>query len=118
MTKRVCREKGCPALVDATAYRGRCVRHQQAYEAQRGTRQQRGYDADHERARSEIVAHMNAGEIILCWSCEKPLTPSTLRLDHTADRTGYRGPACDLCNSRIAGQAAHYPQGRGANPTP
>lgn len=44
---KVCAEPGCPTLVA----NGRCRTHEQAGERQRGTRQQRGYDAAHDRRR-------------------------------------------------------------------
>ena len=104
---KVCREPGCPALVAADAYRGRCPSHQRTYEMQRGTPRQRGYDKEHNQLRADLVTRMNAGETVHCWHCGCPLTPATLRLDHNDTRTGYRGAACDPCNSSIAGKASH-----------
>jgi len=47
---------------------------------------------------------MNAGETIRCIDCGIELTPSTLDLGHTDDRTGYRGPQCQACNRSQGGR--------------
>lgn len=99
---RVCAEPGCPTLTKRT----RCAKHQQAADQARGTRQQRGYDAAHDRARRAILARIQAGEIIRCWRCRCALD-ETFHLDHTDGRTDYRGPACMQCNLQLAGQKRH-----------
>ena len=42
---KVCPAPGCPTLFTA----GRCAVHRREYEQQRGSRQERGYDAYHDR---------------------------------------------------------------------
>lgn len=104
---KVCRTPGCPTLIHRDAYRGMCPPCQRNYDKARGTKAERGYGADHQRARADLVRQMNAGVTIRCWRCDAVLTPTTLHLDHTTDRTNYRGPACDACNMHLAGVARH-----------
>lgn len=63
--KRVCPEVGCPALTDG----GRCVDHRRQYEKQRGRRQERGYDSQHDRARRAALANATR-----CTTCHEPFT--------------------------------------------
>jgi hypothetical protein len=87
MAPRPCIE--CGALSDGT----RCARH-------RRTRQQRGYDADHDRARAALVARLP----LLCqYGCGTLLThPDELVAAHVVDGRPEHGwlAACRSCNER------------------
>lgn len=102
MARRVCIEPGCPTITDRT----RCPEHERAKDKARGTRRERGYDATHDRTRRAILTQINAGERITCWRCGIRLG-TDFHLDHTSDRSGYRGPSCPACNLHLAGKAAH-----------
>lgn len=103
MTKRRCR--GCPALVPRAALYGRCPACRQRYEAARGTRQDRGYDAAHDRLRAAYQERMDAGERFICWRCPRSIDPTDWCLGHDdADRSVYRGPECPQCNYATAGR--------------
>lgn len=59
----------------------------------------RGYGSAHKRARLEWQAKVEAG--VDCCLCGQPINPSeSWHLDHTEDRTGYRGAAHPKCNLR------------------
>lgn len=65
----------------------------------------RGYGWAHQRARQRAIAAMADGQA--CSRCGGPMWRSQARLldlDHTDDRSGYRGLAHRACNRR-AGQA-------------
>lgn len=49
--KRPCAAPGCPTLVQG----GRCSTHRRKREQARGTRQERGYDRQHERWRGQVL---------------------------------------------------------------
>ena len=102
---KVCLEPGCPTL--GRWKRGRCPTHDRARDKARGTRQARGYDADHDRTRASIQARIDAGEDVRCWRCKTRLAGRSWHLDHDDDRARYRGPACIPCNLHLAGKAAH-----------
>lgn len=100
--KKPCSVPGCPILVSG---RPRCTEHQRAWEKARGTKQQRGYDRDHDRLRVQL-APLAYGQ--LCPSCGQRMLPGQpLDLMHNADRTGYLGMGHALCNQSDAGKAAH-----------
>lgn len=105
MANRVCRD--CPAIIPTTSYKGRCPTCRAAHDHARGSRTARDYGPDHQAERQRTQHAIDAGQTITCWRCGKRLTGRKWALDHTADRTGYRGPACEQCNSHIAGRAAH-----------
>lgn len=92
----------CPAMVPAGVRY--CPDHQAAYEARRGTRRERGYDAAHDALRAQIVRRMRVGETIRCVTCDVALTPATLDLGHTEDRTAHIGPQCAACNRSDGGR--------------
>jgi hypothetical protein len=48
---RVCAQPGCPTLTDTS----RCATHTREREQARGTRQQRGYGAEHEAIRAALL---------------------------------------------------------------
>lgn len=95
ITKRVCAQHGCPVLVDPGPH---CDEHTRARDKARGTRAERGYDHKH-KARSKQERANAIGTT--CHLCGEPiLEGQRLALDHTVDRTGYRGVAHLSCNSR------------------
>lgn len=110
---RVCSEPGCPNL-QAEAI---CVRHRRERERRRGTRQQRGYGADHNALRAHYQRRMDAGEVFYCWRCTTTrIDPKAWQLGHDdADRGKYRGPECIPCNSatasRVVSSDAYTPRG-------
>lgn len=56
----------------------------------------RGYGSDHQRIRKALLAEAYGQD---CHHCGEPMLPGqALDLDHTADRTGYRGFAHASCN--------------------
>jgi ribosomal protein L44E len=91
---RVCADTGCHELTDTT----RCPAHTRAKDMSRGTRQQRGYDAAHDRLRARWARKVATGKVN-CARCKKRISPlEAWHLDHTDDRTGYLGPSHALCN--------------------
>jgi hypothetical protein len=107
---RVCSQPGCPRLVKAGAYRGLCDEHRKARDKARGTRQQRGYGAEHQRFRAKYVQAIKDGQTVLCWRCGQPIKdPDDLHLGHDDnDRSITRGPEHSRrCNLSAAGRASH-----------
>jgi hypothetical protein len=100
---KVCAEKNCPVLTT----RSYCDEHQAARDRARGTTKQRGYSGRHQSLRAGIVAAMGRGTTVRCIDCSVILTPKTLHLGHTDDRSGYRGPQCSTCNDRDGGRRSH-----------
>jgi 5-methylcytosine-specific restriction endonuclease McrA len=62
MTVRTCISRGCPKLTRAR----RCTDHQQAYEQQRGSRQERGYDAAWQQLRARAIKAQPWCSVIGC----------------------------------------------------
>ncbi|WP_157408560.1 endonuclease domain-containing protein [Actinoplanes sp. N902-109] len=65
----------------------------------------RGYGWAHQQARARALEDLRDGDP--CTRCGRPMWRSeaaSLHLDHTDDRSGYRGLAHGTCNTR-AGQA-------------
>ena len=101
MAYRVCLD--CPAL--GPWQRGRCPTHDRVRDRARGTRQERGYDAPHDRLRAHYQRRMDAGEGFTCWrpGCGTPIDPTRWHLGHDDhDRGKYRGPECVPCNTATA----------------
>lgn len=72
-----------------------------------GTTTQRGYGHQHKQARADALAHLQRYDGQLCHHCGLPMwhaAGALLDLDHSDDRSGYRGLAHRSCNRR-AGQA-------------
>jgi hypothetical protein len=86
----------CPPCKAAKANASRPATR--ARDARRGTRQQRGYDAEHDQIRAMLIATYHPTDP--CWRCLEPLgpDPSVLDLGHTDDRTGYQGLEHAACN--------------------
>ena len=100
---KVCATKGCPALT----HKSYCTKHEAERDRARGTTKNRGYSGQHQRTRASIVDAMAQGSVVRCIDCSVVLTPKTLHLGHTDDRTGYRGPQCGTCNDSDAGRRSH-----------
>jgi hypothetical protein len=78
----------------------------------RPTRQDRGYDAEYDRARAAVALDVAAGRAH-CWRCGTWIAPrSRWHLGHddwAKDANGKRiinGPECAPCNLRAAGKKA------------
>jgi len=101
--KRVCSASGCPTLVES----GRCPEHQREADAKRGTRQARGYDANHDRLRLQWAPKVAAGTVT-CWRCGELIAPDQAwDLGHKT-ATQYGGPEhARQCNRSAAGRASH-----------
>lgn len=105
---RACAEPGCPELIK-TGNRCTARGHAQAKEHARGSRQARGYDAEHDRLRREWTPKVATGTI-RCANpdCRRLIQPGERwDLGHTPDRRGYRGPEHERCNRSEGGRAAH-----------
>jgi hypothetical protein len=64
-----------------------------------GSTAARGYGYEHRRIRRALLASLVPGTP--CPHCHEPMHPSmALDLDHTEDRSGYRGLAHRSCNRR------------------
>lgn len=102
---RQCR--GCDAPIDPSSRRWRycserCFRKVRNAEG-RGTTPKphsaaRGYDYTHRQLRAVLIADAYGTPCVLC--SEVMEEGETLHLDHTEDRSGYRGFAHELCNVR------------------
>jgi hypothetical protein len=104
---RVCAEPGCPAIIEGR----RCAEHARDYERQRGSRQERGYDAEHDELRDQWQNLMDSGQIVYCTSptCRDPgvpVDPTRWHLGHD-DQRRHRGPEHPFCNLSAGGKAAH-----------
>ena len=93
----------CPALLPAGARF--CPRHAQEYEARRGTREDRGYGAAHERERARWQRRIDAGEDVRCADgCGTRILGTAWHLGHSEDRSVWLGPQTIACNLRDAGR--------------
>lgn len=101
---RVCAEVNCPRVQRAA----RCAEHRRERDRKRGTRQDRGYDADHDALGRDFQQQMDAGTRFRCWRCTAPLGVRRgidWVLGHCdINRLVYHGPECPSCNSRTAGR--------------
>ncbi|GAB7004392.1 hypothetical protein JCM18899A_18650 [Nocardioides sp. AN3] len=98
---KVCIEHGCYELTNTT----RCEDHTRVRDRARGTRQQRGYDADYDRQRKRIAQAMSNGQVFTCWRCGDVVFPHQLSLGHCDDdRSVIHGAEhleqCNLANTR------------------
>lgn len=97
-----CPTPGCPTLIPRDARR--CPPCASRHEARRGTRQERGYDAQHDRARADaeptVIGKLCARHTL--GQCVMPqpmiLPGQAWDLDHRDDRNGYIGPSHRKCN--------------------
>lgn len=118
MAMRRCRH--CPTLIPADAYRGMCEECRRAWDRARGTREERGYGADHKAEREQYAKLIRAGITVRCVTCNEPLSLD-FHLGHAEDRASWIGPQCPVCNDSAAGKASHSsplstPRGGGRNP--
>lgn len=96
MALRVCAEPNCPALTAST----RCNEHTRAKDKARGTRQERGYDAEYERQLKspDYVAATHCSECGERFTQDNPKTGG----HSVALRNGGKGskilPHCRRCN--------------------
>ncbi len=93
-----------------TANGPRCTTHTRDRERARGTRQQRGYDANHDRLRAKWAPKVATGRIN-CHNptCGLPIQPGEpWDLGHTPDRRSYRGPEHTRCNRSEGGRTATH----------
>lgn len=120
MTLRVCLD--CMATI--AAGRSRCATCERIRDKARGTRQERGYDAQHDRLRADYQSRMDRGEGFECWRCAATSTPhrvdtSDWQLGHCDDdRTKYHGPECPSGNQATSGRAACPHADHGADISP
>jgi hypothetical protein len=82
----------------------RCPACEREHDRQRGSRQQRGYDAQHEALRRQLVAALDPWAP--CPRCRQPLGPDPARLDlmHADDRRGWLGLGHRRCNRDVSPQ--------------
>jgi hypothetical protein len=79
--------------------RGRCTLCTRGRDRARGSRQVRGYGAEHEQLRADWQRRMDDGEVVTCATCPTVLNGQAWDLGHVrGDRTRYRGPQCLPCN--------------------
>lgn len=102
--RRICPRPGCAKPADGRY----CTAHNREYERARGTRQERGYGAAHQRERQRWAAFV-AGGTVGCVRCGQVIGPGQpWHLDHDDnDRREYLGPAHASCNSAAGGRRAH-----------
>ena len=97
---KVCTEPGCPNLQAES----RCPAHRSDRERARGTRQQRGYDLEYDKARASWWSRLMGGEVLRCWRCDGVVLPHDFSLGHCDDDRGViHGPEhlrCNLANTR------------------
>jgi hypothetical protein len=89
----------CGAMVRG---KSRCWDCERAHDQARGTRQQRGYTAEHDQLRAHLVAALDPWAP--CPRCRHPLGPDPALLDlmHNDDRTGWLGLGHRRCNRDTA----------------
>lgn len=105
---KVCSVPGCPILHKMRGHR--CPKHAAAHERERGTRQQRGYGAGHQRLRVEWEPRVATGTVPCARCGELIAAGERWDLGHDDhDRTKYRGPEhADRCNRAAAGRSSHH----------
>ncbi len=75
---------------------------------QRGTRQQRGYDADHDHLRAQWAPQVATGRVT-CARCGVLIDHGdSWDLGHTDDRTSWTGPEHAVCNRAAGGKRASH----------
>lgn len=98
---KVCSIPGCPNLQAES----KCAEHRREAEQARGSRQQRGYGAEHEAERKRWAPLVATGNV-KCWRCGEFIPPGAAwdLGHHDTDRTKYRGPECVGCNRATSGR--------------
>jgi len=103
---KACPTVGCPAIISTRTRR--CDDCARDYEQRRGSRQDRGYDAEHDRRKAEWQRRIDRGEQVFCArACGTPITGTQWDLGHSDDRTHHTGPECIRCNRRAGGAKGH-----------
>lgn len=104
---KVCSIHGCPILFKSTTST-RCPKHRQQYERARGSRQQRGYDTNHDQLRQQWAPKVRTGRVA-CARCRERITPDEpWDLGHDDDdRAKYSGPEHRKCNRSAGGRSSH-----------
>lgn len=93
----------CPTLTTGS----RCPPCARVTDQARGSRQQRGYDAEHDRLRHHWAPQVAAGRV-RCARCGENIQPTDpWDLGHNDQRTAYTGPEHATCNRAAGGRAAH-----------
>lgn len=100
MALTVCRVPGCPTLTRS----GLCPTHTRQVDRKRGSRQQRGYDAAHDRKRRTLVANADAGTVAYARCGELIKQGEPWDLGHDDSRAGYRGAEHVRCNRATMGR--------------
>lgn len=97
---KVCIEPGCPTLTTGR----RCPTHTATTDHARGSRQARGYGREHTELRAKWAPLVATG-MVQCTRCNLLIkAEDQWHLDHTDDRTGYRGPSHAHCNTSAGGR--------------
>lgn len=94
--------RACPTIL--TRGQRYCPRHARAREARRGARQERGYDAEHDKQRASWQDRIDRGERVVCATCPTVLTGRAWQLGHDHEHGGYLGPQCVPCNAADGGR--------------
>ncbi len=98
MAMRVCLEPGCGTITKSR----RCKDHTRELDRARGTTAERGYGAKHRKTRAASLPDAIGKPCHFCG--ELMLAGQPLALDHTEDRTGYRGIVHLTCNAADGGR--------------
>lgn len=106
--QHVCAEPGCPEIQAAP----RCPTHTREVDRARGSRQERGYDAEHDRLRRWWKPRVDAGQVdcreVVCLEPARRILPGQpWHLCHDRTTGKYRGPGHVRCNTSEGGKAAH-----------
>lgn len=105
MKHRPCLEPGCGRITSRT----RCHEHERAKDRARGTRQERGYDVEHDTVGRVYQQRLDAGERFTCWRCDHPIEGTRRGVDwqlghDDVDRSIHRGPEHPSCNLATSGR--------------
>lgn len=107
MSMRVCSKPGCPTLIPQG--QSRCTPHKREADKARGTRQERGYDAEHDAERRRWLDIIDGGAAVYCArGCGRRIRyGDPFDLGHNDKRTAWTGPECEHCNRSAGGRLAH-----------
>lgn len=108
---------GCPRIIPAGSYRGRCRDCLQAWDQARGTPTQRGYGAStwptplgtmtYAQAKRAYQRMLDDGATLRCaCGCGVLVDPRDWHLGHNDARTRIIGPMTSICNLSAAGRAS------------
>lgn len=102
------REVNCPRIIPAGTRH--CPAHAREHERKRGSRQQRGYDAAHDRERARWKVKVARGTV-RCVRCGELIrVGDDWDLGHSDDRTSWTGPEhAGRCNRAAGGRKASRP---------